>query len=289
MNKDEFTKGIGNTAYNIGKAVSQIKKKPAKSIDQVSKSTGAPKVYLDMDGVLADFFTEYAKLAGIKSGSYRDIPPAKTDPTLNKMVGTDFFARLPECRNAHQVVELALEFAKSHGSSGYCICSSPLRGDHENSAVQKKIWIQRHLRPQPTEIIIAADKSKYAVQPDGTPNILIDDRGSNISGWEAKGGIGIKYQADENGLDVIVHGLSRANKIIKGQEKHDPQKLVSKDRSLPVATAKDHPTSANDLKEDGATGGSTSAGSIAGVSMPVGVKGKGKKGKIIRRAPSIVV
>ena len=49
-----------------------------------------------MDGVLADFFAEYAKLAGIKSGNYRDIPPAKTDPTLNKMVGTDFFARLPK-------------------------------------------------------------------------------------------------------------------------------------------------------------------------------------------------
>ena len=283
MKKDEFTKGIGNTAFQIGKAVAQIKKKPGKSKDQESKSTGSPKVYLDMDGVLADFFTEYAKLAGIKSGSYRDIPPAKTDPTLNKMVGTDFFARLPECRNARQVVELALEFAKSHGSSGYCICSSPLRGDHENSAVQKKIWIQRHLRPQPVEIIIAADKSKYAVQQDGTPNILIDDRGSNISAWEAKGGIGIKYQADENGIDVIVQGLSRANKILKGQEKHDPQKLVSKDRSLPVATAKDHPTSANDIQEYSG-GGVTSSRAVN-----VGAVAGKRKGKVLRRASSIVV
>jgi len=246
-----------------------------------------PKIYLDMDGVLADFFTEYAKLAGITSGNYRDIPPAKTDPTLNKMVGTDFFARLPECRNAQQVVEMALEFAKSHGASGYCICSSPLRGDHKNSEVQKKIWIKKHLRPQPVEIVIASDKSKYARQADGTPNILIDDRGSNISGWEAAGGIAIKYQADEDGLDVIVKGLSRANKILKGQEEHKPQDLTSKDRSMPVAT---HPTSAADVAENvgGGTTGSGAVGSGGGPAVVVGGKGKGKRAKVIRRASLVV-
>ena len=36
-----------------------------------------PEVYVDMDGVIADFFTEYAKLAGIESGNYRDIPQLK--------------------------------------------------------------------------------------------------------------------------------------------------------------------------------------------------------------------
>ena len=42
------------------------------------------KIYIDMDGVLANFFAEYAKLAGMTSGDYRDVPPAKNDPTLNK-------------------------------------------------------------------------------------------------------------------------------------------------------------------------------------------------------------
>jgi hypothetical protein len=56
-----------------------------------------PEVFLDMDGVLADFFAEYARLADMPAGStYRDVPPAKNDPTLNKMVGTDFFYRLPK-------------------------------------------------------------------------------------------------------------------------------------------------------------------------------------------------
>lgn len=193
-----------------------------------------PEVYLDMDGVLADFFTEYAKLAGMKSGNYRDIPPAKTDPTLQKMVGTDFFARLPKFPTADALVKLVT------GIFGhYHICSSPLRGDHEGSEKYKRVWINRHLNPKPVDIIITPKKEKWAVQADGTPNILIDDRGNNITAWEAAGGIGIKYQADEDSLDVVKNGLKRAFEIINREREHEPQVLISKDRSLPVATSKD--------------------------------------------------
>jgi len=251
-----------------------------------------PEVYLDMDGVLADFFTEYAKLAGIESGNYRDIPPAKTDPTLNKMVGTDFFARLPKLRNADQLVSMIV---KLYGH--YHICSSPLRGDFENSEKNKRIWIKQHLNPQPVDIVITPNKAKWAKQADGTPNILVDDRGSNISAWEAAGGIGIKYQADENGLDVIVDGLARARKIMKGEEEHKPQALKSLDRSNGKLIAKsgdndEHPTSAADVKES-ASSGATGSGSIASAPAQGGgwlfggtvgaPKDAKKKSKVIKR------
>jgi hypothetical protein len=38
---------------------------------------------------------------------------------------------------------------------------------------------------------------------DGVPNILIDDRPANLERWIAKGGIGIRYQANENTLDEL--------------------------------------------------------------------------------------
>lgn len=169
-----------------------------------------PIIYVDLDGVIADFFQEYAKLAGIKSGNYRDIPPAKYDPTLELMVGTDFFARLPKTTVADDLVEMVV---KVYGS--YSICSSPLRGDHENSEYWKNVWIKNNLNPQPDEVIITTNKAKYAVQQDGTPNILIDDRGNNIDAWEAAGGIGIKFQADEDSIDVVKFGLLRAALIEK--------------------------------------------------------------------------
>ena len=208
-----------------------------------------PEVYLDLDGVLADFFTEYAKLAGIESGNYRDIPPAKTDPTLQKMIGTDFFNRLPKTQPADQIVAMVV---KLYGH--YHICSSPLRNDFENSEKWKRVWIKNNLNPQPDDLIITPNKAKYAKQKDGTPNILVDDRGSNISAWEAAGGIGIKYQADEDSLSVLVDGFSRARKILKGEEEHKPQELKSLDRSNGNLIAKsgdsdEHPNSSTDVTE----------------------------------------
>jgi 5'(3')-deoxyribonucleotidase len=237
-----------------------------------------PEVYVDMDGVIADFFTEYAKLAGIQSGNYRDIPPAKTDPTLQKMVGTDFFARLPKIPSADQLISMIV---KLYGH--YHICSSPLRGDFENSEAQKKVWIQKHLKPQPVNIIITPNKAKYAKQSDGTPNILIDDRGSNISAWEQAGGIGIKYQADEDSLQKVVDGFTRARKIMKGEEEHKPQELKSLDRSSGKLIAKsgdddeEHPTSAAALTKkvkESASGGAI-ASSDVGTSVSTGRYGNG--------------
>lgn len=238
-----------------------------------------PRIYLDMDGVLADFFTEYAKLAGIENGNYRDIPPAKVDPTLDKMVGTDFFARLPKFPSADTLVQMVSKLPWAQ--PGYDICSSPLRGDHEGSAKYKKLWISKHLKTSPNEIIITPNKAKYAKQKDGTPNILIDDRGSNISAWESAGGIGIKYQADENGLETVVSGLSRAKKIIDGKEKHDPQKLKSLDRGKMIAVDK---SGDSDEENESASGGGTGTGAGFGGASGGRLPARGPDGR-----PSVVV
>jgi len=178
--------------------------------EELIRATKNTKIYLDMDGVLADFFHEYAKLAGVPADKfgkhdYRSIPPASQDPTLNKMIGTDFFVRLPKFPTANNLIQLVLSYVPH-----YSICSSPLRGDHKNSEHWKREWIKKYLSPQPENIIITGQKEHYAVNSDGSPNILIDDRGINIERWRAKGGIGIKYQADEDSLDKVVKGLAHA-------------------------------------------------------------------------------
>jgi hypothetical protein len=226
-------------------------------------SKGKPQVYLDLDGVVADFFDKYAELAIIhlmmeKYGkseqeafaiyhkdeerwqkefgiqSYRDIPPVKGDPVLNMMIGTEFFNKLPKFPTADTLVSYLVD---TFGE--YTVLSSPLRGDFENSEKWKKVWVARELNPPPKAVIIEHRKEKYAKQADGTPNVLIDDRGNNITKWEAKGGVGVKYQADENGLDTVYKGVERAFKIIKGEEEHVPQVLKSIDRTQTIATGDD--------------------------------------------------
>jgi hypothetical protein len=210
----QYVAGLGNTIKpadvrtGMGKAMWKgFNKKGSLAESTNPKSaTGNTKIYLDMDGVLADFFAEYAVLSGLPVGSsYRDIPPAKADSTLDKMIGTDFFYRLPKFPTADRLVRLVLGYVDS-----YSICTSPLRGDHANSGNWKREWIKKNLNPQPGEIIITGMKARHAVNADGSPNILIDDKGSNIVSWEARGGIGIKYQADEDNLTVVAQGLVNA-------------------------------------------------------------------------------
>ena len=201
---------------------------------------GRPEIFLDMDGVLADFFSEYAKLAGVpadvKSGraDYRNIPAELREPVIAQMRGTDFFYRLPKFASADRLVNMVVQVF-----GYYNICSSPLRGDNQNSEAMKRAWVAENLDPQPAKIIITPRKGKYARQQDGTPNILVDDRNTVISEWEQSGGIGIKYQADEDGLDTVARGLRQAFEIIKGKREHVPQNIQSKDYGKMIAGPQD--------------------------------------------------
>jgi len=187
---------------NLAKAVFQATREGLKVNELAEAEQSKPIVFLDMDGVIADFFSEYAKAAGVKDGNYRKIPRNRINPTLNAMKGTDFFNKLPKITTADQLVNLAVRYT----GGDYSILSSPLRGDKDNSARWKKEWLKREMNIQPRNVIITSNKSAYAVS-NGVANILIDDHGSNIQKWNAAGGHGIKYQADEDSLQTVIDGL----------------------------------------------------------------------------------
>ena len=174
------------------------------------RATPKTKIFLDMDGVLADFFHEYAKLAGTPADEagrhdYHNIPVDLREPMLDKMIGTDFFYRLPVFPSADGLIQMVLGYTPV-----YNICSSPLRGDQANCEKWKCAWIKKNLSPQPAEVVITGMKESHAINADGSPNILIDDRGQVLERWRGRGGIGIKYQADESDLSVVAKGLEHA-------------------------------------------------------------------------------
>jgi len=165
-----------------------------------------PTVFLDMDGVLVDFFGAFAKLANVEH--WKQMDSQRLQGVLDKIVGSDYFAKLPKTNACDSIVEMAIDFAGS-----YSILSSPLRGDIANSTKHKRAWVIDNLSPQPAKTIIIRDKSQYALL-NGVQNILIDDRENNIHKWQEAGGYGIKYQANENDLSVI-SGALKAYKIGK--------------------------------------------------------------------------
>ena len=76
----------------------------------------------------------------------------------------------------------------------YSICTSPL-ADDPRSEPHKREWIKNNLSFfPPNNVYVTHNKSQFATQKDGTPNILIDDYGVNIDSWEKAGGIGFKYK-----------------------------------------------------------------------------------------------
>ena len=170
-----------------------------------------PIVYLDMDGVLADFFGGVEFLYGVEH--WKELTNDKTKDlkkqVIDRITGTDFFAVLPKFQTADALIDMVKKFT----GGKFSINTSPLKGDHENSAKYKKIWISNNIE-QPDDIIVTGRKETYAKDKGtGTPNILIDDRPVNIQKWQAAGGYGILYQANRDSLERFKKGLEDYAKV----------------------------------------------------------------------------
>ena len=185
--------GAAIGAYNYvkdkfdNKKKKQTKSSDGPSIPQTEAEDSTPEVYVDMDGVLVDFFTEWAKLMKVKT--YRDIPKKDIPKALKKIVNTpNFWEDLPALAGYK---ELLSTIKKLKGK--YKILSSPLAND-PNVDPGKREWVRRNLGFfKPEQVIIDHNKQKYATQSDGTPNLLIDDFGKNVKAWQSAGGIAIKH------------------------------------------------------------------------------------------------
>ena len=186
----------------------------------------ATEIYVDMDGVLADFFGEWARLMKVdhftKIDKEHDINDA-----LQKILDTDeFWLNLPLLPQAKQLLSVIKQI-----KGEYNICSSPLAND-PNSEPHKREWIKRNLAFfPPKEVIITHNKPQYATKQDGTPNILIDDYGVNVDAWEAAGGTAFKYKdhkfertakAIQQHLNAKVHETMIRGKTANRHIHYDP-------------------------------------------------------------------
>tara|TARA_Y100000114_G_C11762506_1_gene330691 strand:+ start:3689 stop:4858 length:1170 start_codon:yes stop_codon:yes gene_type:complete len=218
--EQEFSKIVlggnnGKKLYDI------IQSRLAEQIDENNKKLynenmdGKPIVYLDMDGVLADFFGGVEKMYGVEH--WKELTNDKTKDlkkeVIDRITGTDFFATLPKFDDADGLIDMIKKFT----GGKFSINTSPLRGDRENSGKYKKVWIQNNI-DTPDEIVVTGSKELYAKdKASGTPNILIDDRPINIQKWQAAGGYGILYQANRDSLDKVKKGLEGYAKIQRDQ------------------------------------------------------------------------
>ena len=151
----------------------------------------APQLFLDMDGVLADFLRGFREFFTEKYGEKGWLDITKEDWLQLKAEWPTFWADLDYEQHALDLWRVVSPYHPS------LLTAAP--PSWPSASVGKTIWAKRMLPKfgyhpsQKVYTVMRADKKKFATQTDGSPNILIDDLDKNIREWNAAGGHGIVY------------------------------------------------------------------------------------------------
>lgn len=171
-----------------------------------------PHLYLDMDGVQADFFGAWSKRSGVKH--WKAI--ADKESEINQLAHSkakyvyDFFRNLDTLRSGFQVIAWLKK-----NKIPYTVLSAPLRGPFSDASIQaKKDWLDQHHPGSSGNAIFTQEKYKYAMK-DGQPQVLVDDFGKYLNAWSGAGGIAVKHEDEYEDPDSGKHTIEQLEKIYR--------------------------------------------------------------------------
>jgi len=167
-----------------------------------------PRIYLDMDGVLADFDAGLRALgiepdqATNKSRSL--MTPDEVvmkDKVYDAILAQPFFNTLPLMHDAQSLWDFCAPFEP------VILTAAPSReSGFEKAAREKREWIEEHFGPIPDERFICTHSSKkqnYVGHLPGRVQVLVDDRPSNVDQWRGAGGHGILHLSAEASIGLL--------------------------------------------------------------------------------------
>lgn len=168
-----------------------------------------PHLYLDMDGVQADFFGRWAELEKVMH--YKHI----TDPeeAIMRLANSGpesvykFFKDLEPLQGGLKIIAWLRK-----NNIPFTVLSAPLRMQGPASIKGKKEWLDMYNPGSSNDAIFTSAKYKYATS-DGKPNVLVDDFGKYLDAWRNAGGIAIKHE--DNNVD---HTIKELEKIYFGDK-----------------------------------------------------------------------
>jgi 5'(3')-deoxyribonucleotidase len=147
-------------------------------------------LYLDMDGVVADWETAARRF--MDNRQVPDINGRWPDGEWHKIRDNRHFYRdLPMMPGAEELITLARQFRDQGGWRLCMLTAIPHNNDMPDVYHDKIDW----MRERWPEIRVHFGPYSHDKQVHCQPgDILVDDRPSNIAEWQAQGGIGIEVK-----------------------------------------------------------------------------------------------
>lgn len=156
------------------------------------------KLYIDLDGVMADFDRYFVECFGVASSTL-------DDPTLWKWINGhgNFFRNLPLC-------EGAIDFFNSVRHLNPTILTACPKTNYAVAAVQKRAWVYENLSADLTVMPMLGGKNKvlFMHQPG---DVLIDDFEKNCIPWREHGGFAIQhknFKSTKSQLDQVMDAVA---------------------------------------------------------------------------------
>lgn len=156
-------------------------------------------IYLDLDGVIADFDTYCVQLIG---KSLYTFPDSQSGWDALGQYKDDIFINLQPMSDSFELVSSVTDIAKNKGYNIGVLTAVPKYGRVPFAKKHKMLWLQKHFPSLLSDFNIgpwAEDKQKHCIPGD----ILIDDVKLNIAQWDARGGIGIHHTSANNSIGAL--------------------------------------------------------------------------------------
>ena len=212
VNEDDYLEQIEREAYEEGNIkfrswTNRItnQKDPfglnayARELAQLNEDEGEYYIYLDMDGVVADFDKRFEDLSGMMPQEYVDKNGLEEFwDLIDEKHKVAFWRGIELMPGAEKLVS----YVSKHP---FEMLTAP--SIKKQSIIGKGLWIKDKvgtLYSTKPKVTYRSAKQKHTVKPNLTKfDILIDDKGSTIDRWNAAGGTAILYQS----ADQVINDL----------------------------------------------------------------------------------
>lgn len=156
-------------------------------------------IYLDMDGVLADFNLGVVRGLGRR---FQELGSTTTRWALINELCQDIYLNLEKLPDADMLVEQVVNIGAIYNYTPAILTALPSLARMPRAEEHKRQWIERYYPFLSSNFNVgpfAIDKQKHA-RPG---HILIDDSHLNIPQWNAAGGLGILHTSAFDTLEKL--------------------------------------------------------------------------------------